>query len=29
MPFDTPSYTIGETEASSRLKQIEKKLTKL
>ena len=29
MPFDTPTYTIGETEAYSRLKQIEKQLTKL
>lgn len=29
MPFDTPSYTIGETDAYSRLKQIEKQLTKL
>lgn len=28
-PYDTPTYTIGETEAFSRLKQIEKKLTKL
>lgn len=29
MPFDTPTYIIGETEAYSRLKQIEKQLTKL
>ena len=29
IPFDTPTYTIGETEAYSRLKQIEKQLTKL
>ena len=29
MPFDTPTYTVGETEAFSRLKQIEKQLTKL
>lgn len=29
MPYDTPTYTIGETEAYSRLKQIEKQLTKL
>ena len=29
MPFDTPTYIIGETEAYSRLKQIEKQLKKL
>ena len=29
MPYDTPMYIIGETEAYSRIKQIEKKLTKL
>lgn len=29
IPFDTPTYIVGETEAYSRLKQIEKKLTKL
>lgn len=29
IPFDTPTYTIGETEAYSRLKKIEKQLTKL
>lgn len=29
MPYDTPTYTIGETEAFSRLKKIEKQLTKL
>jgi hypothetical protein len=29
MPYDTPTYVIGETDAFSRLKQIEKKLTKL
>lgn len=29
MPFDTPTYIIGETDAYSRLKQIEKQLTKL
>ena len=29
IPFDTPTYTIGETEAFSRLRQIEKQLTKL
>jgi hypothetical protein len=29
MPFDSPTYIIGETEAYSRLKQIEKQLTKL
>ena len=29
MPYDTPTYIIGETEAFSRLKQIEKQLTKL
>lgn len=28
-PYDTPTYVVGETEAFSRLKQIEKKLTKL
>jgi hypothetical protein len=29
MPYDTPTYVVGETEAFSRLKQIEKQLTKL
>lgn len=29
IPFDTPTYVVGETEAFSRLKQIEKQLTKL
>ena len=29
IPYDTPTYIVGETEAYSRLKQIEKKLTKL
>lgn len=29
IPFDTPTYIVGETEAYSRLKQIEKQLTKL
>lgn len=29
MPFDTPTYTIGDTDAYSRLKKIEKELTKL
>ena len=29
IPYDTPMYTVGETEAFSRLKQIEKQLTKL
>ena len=29
IPHDTPTYIIGETEAFSRLKQIEKQLTKL
>ena len=29
MPFDTPTYTIGDTEAYSRLKQIEKQLQRL
>lgn len=29
IPYDTPTYIIGETEAYSRLKQIEKELTKL
>ena len=29
MPFDTPTYTVGETDAFSRLKKIEKELTKL
>ena len=29
MPYDTPTYIIGETDAYSRLKQIEKQLTKL
>jgi len=29
IPYDTPTYIIGETEAYSRLKQIEKQLTKL
>lgn len=28
-PYDTPIYTIGETAAYSRLKQLEKKITKL
>jgi len=28
-PFDTPKYTIGETEAYSRLKKIEKEISKL
>lgn len=28
-PYDTPTYTIGETEAYSRLKQLEKRITKL
>ena len=28
-PYDTPKLTIGETEAYSRLKQIEKEITKL
>ena len=29
IPHDTPTYTVGETDAFSRLKQIEKQLTKL
>ena len=29
MPYDTPTYTVGETEAYSRIKQIEKQLTRL
>ena len=29
MPYDTPTYIIGETDAYSRLKKIEKQLTKL
>jgi hypothetical protein len=29
MPYDTPTYIIGETEAFSRLKQLEKQITKL
>ena len=29
LPFDTPTFTIGETEAFSRLKKIEKEITKL
>lgn len=29
MPYDTPTYVIGETEAFSRLKQLEKQITKL
>lgn len=29
MPYDTPSYIIGETEAYSRLKQLEKQIQKL
>ena len=29
LPFDTPTYIIGETDAYSRLKKIEKELTKL
>lgn len=29
IPYDTPTYVIGETEAFSRLKQLEKKITKL
>ena len=29
MPYDSPTYVIGETDAYSRLKQIEKQLTKL
>jgi len=29
IPYDTPTYVVGETEAYSRLKQIEKKLTKI
>jgi hypothetical protein len=28
-PYDTPTYTIGETEAFSRLKMLEKKITKI
>lgn len=28
-PYDTPTYIVGETEAYSRLKQLEKQLTKL
>lgn len=29
MPFDTPTYIVGETEAYSRLKKLEKEITKL
>lgn len=29
IPYDTPTYIVGETEAYSRLKQLEKKITKL
>lgn len=29
MPYDTPKYTIGETDAYSRLKQIEKRISRL
>lgn len=29
MPYDTPKYIVGETDAYSRLKQIEKEITKL
>ncbi len=29
IPYDTPTYIVGETDAYSRLKQIEKQLTKL
>ncbi len=29
IPYDTPTYTVGETDAYSRLKKIEKELTKL
>lgn len=29
MPYDTPRYTVGETDAYSRLKQIEKEITRL
>lgn len=29
IPYDTPTYVVGETEAFSRIKQIEKRLTKL
>lgn len=29
IPYDTPTYVVGETEAFSRIKQIEKQLTKL
>lgn len=29
MPYDTPKYTVGETDAYSRLKKIEKEITKL
>lgn len=29
MPYDTPKYTIGDTEAYSRIKRMEKELTKL
>lgn len=28
-PYDTPTYTVGETAAFSRIKQLEKKITKL
>lgn len=29
MPFDTPKYTVGETDAYSRIKHLEKQITKL
>jgi hypothetical protein len=29
IPYDTPTYTVGDTEAYSRLKQIEKQLQRL
>lgn len=29
MPYDTPKYIVGETEAFSRIKQLEKEITKL
>ncbi len=29
LPFDTPTYTVGETDAYSRLRKIEKEITKL
>lgn len=29
IPYDSPEYTVGETEAYSRLKQLEKQITKL